>query len=576
MNLNDILSVIISKTRHHRPTRSGNGYKTLCPAHDDHNPSLTISKNSEGKILLCCHAGCQYKEILAATGLTATDLFPDKPNDYKYTPMKSKRTEYPYIDEHEIMLYTKVKTEDEYYLNNGKKNFHYERIDEYGNTVYNRKGCRNILYRLPELLKGITEGKTVFLVEGEKDVENLIKRGFIATTTTESTTWHDEFTKILQNADVVILYDNDKTGLKRRDLLINKLVGKVKKLRVVDLPGIEYRESHGQDISDWFDIGNKETWFLEIVETTLEYAFPEQIGALRSISVDELLSLELPKREMLLAPFLPSQGLVLLVAKRGVGKTHVALGIAYAVASGSRFLRWFAPEPKKVVYIDGEMPAVLMQERLKMIATMTRQKPNSHFLKLITPDLQEHAMPDLATEEGRDMIEEYIKDYDLIVIDNISCLFRSGSENESESWQQAQEWALNLRRRGKSILFVHHAGKNGVQRGTSKREDILDSIIILKHPEDYKAEEGARFEVHFDKARHFAGQDANSFQVQLLEKDGQWLWETSNDPEETILKEIAAMKIEGKTILEIMKKTKRTKSQVETLTAKAKARGFLV
>lgn len=149
------------------------------------------------------------------------------------------------------------------------------------------------------------------------------------------------------------------------------------------------------------------------------------------------------------------------------------------------------------------------------------------------------------------------------------------SENESESWQQAQELALDLKRRGKSILFVHHAGKNGVQQGTSKREDILDSVIMLKHPEDYKAEEGARFEVYFDKARNFKGEDASSFQAQLLAENGQFRWEISNDSEETLLNQIADMKAQGKTIIEIMAKTGRTKSQVETLTSKAKARGFL-
>ena len=118
-------------------------------------------------------------------------------------------------------------------------------------------------------------------------------------------------------------------------------------------------------------------------------------------------------------------------------------------------------------------------------------------------------------------------------------LFRSGSENESESWQEAQEWALDLRRRGKSVLFVHHAGKSGHQRGTSKKEDILDAVIILKHPDDYQPEQGARFEVKFDKARHFSGEDACSFQAHLIEENGIWRWEISNDPEEELIEQIA-------------------------------------
>lgn len=483
---------------------------------------------------------------------------------------------YKYYDENGKLLFSKIRNQS----SDGMKSFCYVR-EENGIKIPNLNGCRKILYRLRELLFGISNGFTIFLVEGEKDVETLLNHSLIATTASGSLEWNQEFTQILKDADVVILYDNDKTGIKRKNLLCKHLYSHVKCLRVVDLPGIEYTESHGQDITDWLAMGNTKAQLLEIVKKTPEYnptvelATQQQKGALHLISIDELLALELPARKMLLTPFLPTQGLVMIVAKRGVGKTHIALGIAYAVASGDTFLRWTAPIAKKVLYIDGEMPAILMQERLKMITTMMNKKTDSTFLKFITPDLQSRVMPDLATEEGRKMIEEYVQDCDLIIIDNISCLFRSGSENEAESWQQAQEWALDLRRRGKSVLFVHHAGKNGIQRGTSKREDILDAVIILKHPDDYKAEEGARFEIFFDKARHFSGDDARSFQVQLLEENGHWRWEISNDPEEMLLEKIADLKAKGFTINAIMEKTSRTKSQIETLIAKARTRGLL-
>ena len=54
-----------------------------------------------------------------------------------------------------------------------------------------------------------------------------------------------------------------------------------------------------------------------------------------------------------------------------------------------------------------------------------------------------------------------------------------------------------LRRRGVSVLIVHHAGKGGEQRGTSRREDVLDTSISLRRPSDYLPTEGARFEVHY-------------------------------------------------------------------------------
>jgi putative DNA primase/helicase len=70
-----------------------------------------------------------------------------------------------------------------------------------------------------------------------------------------------------------------------------------------------------------------------------------------------------------------------------------------------------------------------------------------------------------------------------------------------------------------SGLIVHHAGKGGQQRGTSRREDVLDTSISLRRPEDYRPAEGARFEVHFEKHRDFFGEDAAPFEAKLEVRD---------------------------------------------------------
>jgi putative DNA primase/helicase len=188
---------------------------------------------------------------------------------------------------------------------------------------------------------------------------------------------------------------------------------------------------------------------------------------------------------------------------------------------------------------------------------------------VITPDLQDGVMPDLSKLEGREVLEELINEYDLIVVDNLSSLVRGGAENEAESWQPIQDWTLDLRRRGKTVLFVHHAGKSGKQRGTSKREDALDVIITLKRPDDYRAEQGARFEVHFEKTRHFAGDDARSFLVQLKDTDDVWDWVVEDIGMEPKIAKVAHMMKEGKTILEMMEIMNLSKSQIETLKKKA-------
>jgi hypothetical protein len=76
-----------------------------------------------------------------------------------------------------------------------------------------------------------------------------------------------------------------------------------------------------------------------------------------------------------------------------------------------------------------------------------------------------------------------------------------------------QNWLLRLRRKGVAVLIVHHAGVNGRQRGTSRREDALDTVLALRRPADYSPGQGARFEVPIEKARTLVGDGAVPFEA---------------------------------------------------------------
>lgn len=74
---------------------SGKGYMACCPAHDDKNPSLSISE-SDGIILLKCWSGCSVESIVSAIGIEMKDLFPDsnltfeQRNEYNQKRNKTK------------------------------------------------------------------------------------------------------------------------------------------------------------------------------------------------------------------------------------------------------------------------------------------------------------------------------------------------------------------------------------------------------------------------------------------------------------------------------------------------------
>ena len=110
------------------------------------------------------------------------------------------------------------------------------------------------------------------------------------------------------------------------------------------------------------------------------------------------------------------------------------------------------------------------------------------------------------------------------MLDNLSSLTAVINDNDAESWGPIQEWLLRLRRRGISVLIIHHSGKGGQQRGTSRREDVLDTSISLRRPADYSPTEGAKFEVHLEKARGVHGDEAKPFEAKLETRNGVAVW----------------------------------------------------
>ena len=249
---------------------------------------------------------------------------------------------------------------------------------------------------------------------------------------------------------------------------------------------------------------------------------------LKAISMEEFLLSTLPERDYLLHPVIPEQGIVMLVAKRGIGKTFTALHMSLSVAGGLSLFNWHAPKARRVLYVDGEMPAISMQERLAALATGMAAPPHAmQNFSIITPDIQSRPMPDLATTYGQQALEPFLAGVDLLVLDNLATLCRTGKENESQSWTPMQTWLLDLRRRGMAVLLVHHAGKSGDQRGTSAREDIMDTVISLRRPTTYSVAEGARFEVHLTKARGIVGEDAMPFEVHLRSEGNQLIWDVN-------------------------------------------------
>ncbi len=118
----------------------------------------------------------------------------------------------------------------------------------------------------------------------------------------------------------------------------------------------------------------------------------------------------------------------------------------------------------------------------------------------------------------------------------------------------------------RAVLLIHHAGKGGQQRGTSKKEDALDSVISLQRPLGYLTSEAARFEVRFTKSRGFYGPDAEPFEARF--SDG--AWSTGEIMADDSDEAIAAMRAEGVSLRDMA-----TRFGVSKSTLQRRAKGSL-
>ena len=223
----------------------------LCPAHNDKNPSLSVTL-TDPKILLKCHAGCSFTAIVSALNMNSNQFTAKKPKP------KKRRVEvcrYDYRSEEGKLLYQVVRY--------NPKDFRPCRAD----GKYTLDGVQRVPYRLERLLLTIEKGERVFFVEGEKDADRGNKEGLICTTVAGGAgKWRPEYQTYFKNADVILIPDNDKAGFRGVQSIADKILSVSKSTRILPLPGVK----EGGDLSDWFDIdGNSASKLLELADSAL-------------------------------------------------------------------------------------------------------------------------------------------------------------------------------------------------------------------------------------------------------------------------------------------------------------------
>jgi 5S rRNA maturation endonuclease (ribonuclease M5) len=231
----------------------------LCPLHPDTHRSFSFNIETG---LWTCHGGCgpgHASALAVRLNLPAEDIIALKPG------RQSKQIEavYDYKDEDGQLLYQAVRYHP--------KEFRQRRPDGKSGWVWNLKDTRRVIYRLPDTLAAIKQAVTVFVSEGEKDVENLWKHGLAATCNPQGAgKWREEYSGALTGGTVVILADNDDVGRDHAQQVARSLRGKAKSIKIVELPNLPPKG----DVSDWLAAGGTADALKQIVENTQEWQSP--------------------------------------------------------------------------------------------------------------------------------------------------------------------------------------------------------------------------------------------------------------------------------------------------------------
>jgi len=304
MTENEILSHF-SKVK-----RNGKGWTALCPAHEDHNPSLSIT-NDDGTWLLNCHAGCEFGAVVDAAGLREAFTV-------KTSTGPQIVAEYDYLDEDGKQLFQVVRQSPKGFRQRRKVN---------GEWVWSLGDTRRVPYRLPEIIAAVAAGTTVYIAEGEKDVEALRAAGAVATTNAGGAgKWRDEYSAALAGAPVIIIADKDEPGRKHAAAVAASVRSHAASVALVEAAA-------GKDAADHLRAGKTLQEFVPVADAEVDGKRP-----VRFYTVPELPEVQHAEIEWIVPDYVARTLITQFTGLPKEGKSTFLAALVAAVAAGREFI----------------------------------------------------------------------------------------------------------------------------------------------------------------------------------------------------------------------------------------------
>lgn len=311
-----------------------------------------------------------------------------------------------------------------------------------------------LLYRMPELFARPRE--LVYVVEGEKDADNLASIGALATTVPNGS-WPDDLVA-LRGRKIYVLADNDKTGEEKANKAISLLSG-IAIVHRIDLPGLPDKG----DVSDWLAAGGTIEQLAAMAKAALPVAANQNLPGPRIISSAELVNGFVPPDYHV--DGIAQKGFIYsLTAATGTGKTAVMLLIASLTAEGGE-LSGREVAKGRVVYFAGENPDDVTMRWIGM----------AHHLGFDLQDIDVHFIKErFSIPEAIATIREQVEKLDgvgLIIVDTSAAYFHGTDENgNTELGKHARDLRALTTLPGRPCVIVAcHPTKNATSDGLLPR-----------------------------------------------------------------------------------------------------------
>ncbi len=582
-----------------------------CPAHNDRKASLHVSTGANGKPLLHCHAGCAQERVIAA--LKSKGLWGRVRTNGQSAPRAEKDEDDMSAAQRDAMRFHKAfkilraasQTKRgtlvvDYFAKRGITTVPTNAMMLNGDDARKLTNIPHPAVVFPIVKDDLLVGAHLTFVG--KDGSNLRDDdgGGVRLCYGPMGGGHVEFFPNVADADAIIVGEGIETTLSAMQVTklpgvsainaanMRKIIPSAQRETIIlaDNDANETGENAAYDLkdalvergrnvriamprargSDWNDVLQSDIDHADMARAILhDSTVFKGTEKIRPLTMGEFQKLQFPQNRLLLKPWLESSALAMIHARRGEAKTYLALAVAYAIATGRPLMDWTVPNPARVLYVDGELPGGLMQKRLHALG------PESPNLTILSRDMfvmKRKHMFDLSDEKGRARLDRFITecDVEIIILDSLSTLIRSGIENEAEAWQPIQDWLMTHRWNGRTIVLICHEGvQTGRPRGTTKREDTLDVMIGLrKRPPDGEEVQGeSSYEMHFTKVRSIGGADAAPRVIRLTLADGlaNWSMERTN----SLRERVKDMMAEGITQAQMAKRANVSKGRISQI-----------